>query len=125
MGDKERPAGDILEHSEDQEEWEQEPEEIESRPSGSQVISARLPTALAEQVLAEAARREAKPSEVVREAIGIWLRAIPGGVAEIRAYAGQNMRVITPSMEGRTENFNLVVEAEANPGRIEVVEAVA
>jgi hypothetical protein len=125
MDDKERLADDILEHSEDDGEWEQEPEEIESRPSGSQVISARLPTALAEQVLAEAVRRGAKPSEVVREAIEIWLHAKPGSVAEISAYAGQNMRVITPSVQGRTENFNLVVEAEANPDRIEVVEAVA
>jgi hypothetical protein len=125
MGDRERLADDILEHSEDEGEWEQEPEEIESRPSGSQVISARLPTALAEQVLAEAARRGAKPSEVVREAIEIWLHAKPGGVVEISAYAGQNMRVITPSVQGRTENFNLVVAAEANPDRIEVVDAVA
>ena len=125
MGDRERSADDILEHSEDDGEWEQEPEEIESRPSGSQVISARLPTALAEKVLTEAARRGAKPSEVVREAIESWLRSTPGGVAEISAYAGQNMRIITPYVQGRTENFNLVVEAEANPDRIEVVEAPA
>ena len=46
-------------------------------------------------------------------------------MAEISAYAGQNMRVITPYVQGRTENFNLVVEAEANPDRIEVVEALA
>jgi len=123
--DRDRSVDELLEHSEDEGEWEQEPEEIESRPSGSQVISARLPTSLAEQVLAEAAHRGAKPSEVVREAIEMWLRAVPGGVAEISAYAGQNMRVISPAVERRTENFNLVVEAEANPDRIEVVEAVA
>lgn len=123
--DKERVADDILEHSEDEGEWEQEPEQIESRSSGSQVISARLPTALAERVLAEAVRRGAKPSEVVREAIEVWLRALPGGVTEISAYAGQNMRVITPSAQGRTENFNLVVSVETNPDRIEVVDAVA
>ena len=125
MRDKERVADDILEHSEDEGEWEQEPEQIESRSSGSQVISARLPTALAERVLAEAVRRGAKPSEVVREAIEVWLRALPGGVTEISAYAGQNMRVITPSAQGRTENFNLVVSVETNPDRIEVVDAVA
>jgi hypothetical protein len=124
VGDRERSADDVLEHSEDEGEWEQEPEEIESRPSGSQVISARLPTSLAEQVLAEAARRRAKPSEVVREAIEIWLRALPG-VAEISAYAGQNMRILTPSVQGKTENFNLVVGVEADPDRIEVVKALA
>ena len=125
VGERERSADDVLEHSEDEGEWEQEPEEIESRPSGSQVISARLPTSLAEQVLAEAARRGAKPSEVVREAIEIWLRAVPGGMAEISAYAGQNMRILTPSVQGKTENFNLVVGVEADPDRIEVVEALA
>lgn len=125
MGDRERSADDVLEHSEDEGEWEREPEEIESRPSGSQVISARLPTSLAEQVLAEAARRRAKPSEVVREAIEIWLRSVPGGMAEISAYAGQNMRILTPSVQGKTENFNLVVGVEADPDRIEVVEALA
>jgi hypothetical protein len=35
------------------------------------------------------------------------------------------MRILTPSVQGKTENFNLVVRVEADPERIEVVEAVA
>ena len=50
---------------------------------------------------------------------------MPVGVAEISAYAGQNMRILTPSVQGKTENFNLVVGVEADPDRIEVVEALA
>jgi Arc/MetJ-type ribon-helix-helix transcriptional regulator len=123
MTEEGRSADDVLQHSEDEGEWEQEPEQIESRPSGSQVISARLPTALAEQVLALATQRGVKPSEVVREAIELWLRGTTGGVVEISAYAGQNMRVMTPSTQRRTENFNLVVEVETDPDRIEVLEA--
>lgn len=125
MTEDERVADEVLAHSEDDGEWDQEPEQIESRPSGSQVISARLPADLAEQVLTEAARREVRPSEVVREAIELWLRATPGGVAEISAYAGQNMRVITPAVQRSTENFNLVVETEKEPEQIVVVDAVA
>ncbi len=129
MTERERRADEVLAHSEDEGEWEEEPEQIESKPSGSQVVSARLASALAEDLLAEAARRGVRPSELVREAVEKWLRARPAGVADIRAYAGQNMRIVTPSPESRpesrTENFNLVVEVEANPSRVEVVEAVA
>jgi hypothetical protein len=31
----------------------------------------------------------------------------------------------TPSPESRTENFNLVVQVQANPDRVEVIEAEA
>ena len=124
VAETKRPADEVLAHSEDKGEWEEEPEQIESRPSGSQVISARLPTVLAEALLAEAARRGVRPSELIRDAIEIWLRAMPGGVADISTFAGQNMRVITPSVQRRTENFNLVVEVEADPDRVEVVEAM-
>jgi hypothetical protein len=125
MAETERPGDEVLAHSEDEGEWEEEPEQIESRPSGSQVLSARLPTILAEELLAEAARRGVRPSELIRDAIELWLRAVPGGVADISAFAGQNMRVITPSVQRRTENFNLVVEVEADPDRVEVIETVA
>lgn len=125
MTEKESEADEVLAHSEDEGEWEEEPAQIESRPSGTQVISARLPSALAEALLAEAQRLQARPSEVVREAVEMWLKAKPSGMVDIRAYAGQNMRVVTPTAEGRSENFNLVVQVQANPERVEVVEAVA
>jgi hypothetical protein len=124
MADREPRADEVLARSEDEGEWEEEPEQIESRPSGTQVISARLPSALAEELLAAAQQRSVRPSEVVREAVEKWLHARPAGVFDIRASAGQNMRVVTPAAENKTENFNLVVQVEADPNQVEVVEAV-
>lgn len=60
MAETEHIADEVLAHSEDEDEWEDEPEQIESRPSGTQVISARLPTALAEELLAGASRRKVR-----------------------------------------------------------------
>jgi hypothetical protein len=125
MTEKESATDEVLAHSEDEGEWEEEPAQIESRPSGTQVISARVPSALAEDLLAEAQRLRVRPSEVVREAVEMWLKAKPSGIVDIRASAGQNMRVVTPTGEGRSENFNLVVQVEASPDRVEVVDAVA
>ena len=125
MTERQTTAGEVLAHSEDEGEWEDEPEQVESKPSGTQVISARLPSALAEELLAEAQRRGSRSSEVVRAAVEMWLRARPAGVVDIRAYAGQNMTVITPTGESKTENFNLVVQVETSPDRVQVVEAVA
>jgi hypothetical protein len=124
MAERERSADEVLAHSEDEGEWEEEPEQIESRPSGTQVISARLPSVLAEDLLAQAARRGVRLSELVREAVEKWLSK-PAGVTDIRAYVGQNMRIVTPTPQSRTENFNLVVQVETHPDRVEVVEAVA
>ena len=124
MAEKGSGADEVLARSEDEGEWEEEPARIESRPSGTQVISARLPSALAEALLAEAQRRGVRPSEVVREAMETWLAAKPSGMIDIWASAGQNMRIVTPTPESRSENFNLFVEVEATPDRVEVVEAL-
>lgn len=124
MAKPNRVADEVLAHSEDDGEWEEAPERIESRPSGNQVISARLPTALAEELLAEAARRGVRPSELVRSAVEAWLRVTPG-VIDVSAYAGQNMRVTSPVRQDRTENFNLMVQVEADPDRVEVIDSVA
>lgn len=126
MATKKRSAADeVLARSMDEDEWDEEPAEIEARPSGTQVISARLPTALAEELLARGQQMNARPSELVREAVEMWLKSRPCGVVDIRASAGQNMRVVTPTIESRSENFNLVVQVEASPERVEVVEPVA
>lgn len=66
-------ADDVLAHSEDEGEWEDEPVAIERRPSGSQVLSVRLPRGIADAVFANAARREVKPSEFIRSAIERYL----------------------------------------------------
>lgn len=124
MAERESRVDEVLAHSEDEGEWEEEPEQIESRPSGTQVISARLPSTLAEELLAAAQRRRVRPSELVREAVEKWLRTGPVGVFDIHASVGQNMRVVTSAPESRTENFNLVVQVEANPDRVEVVDSI-
>jgi hypothetical protein len=49
---------------------------------------------------------------------------VPTGVFGIRASAGQNMRVMTPAAESRTENFNLVVQPEVSPERVEIVDTI-
>jgi hypothetical protein len=125
MAEKGSAADEVLAHSEDEGEWEEEPAQIESRPSGTQVISARLPSVLAEALLAEAQRLRVRPSELVREAVERWLTAKPSGMLDIRASAGQNMRIVAPTSESRSENFNLFVQVEASPDRVEVVEALA
>jgi hypothetical protein len=101
---------DVLAHSEDEDEWEDEPVEIERRPSGNQVLSARIPTALANRVFDEAARRGVTMSEVVRTAIEEYfdrpqqrlLNIFPGlrvSVYRVEpAYATTNP-VVTPAPE--------------------------
>jgi hypothetical protein len=116
MATNEGAADEILAHSEDEGEWEDEAERIESRPSGSQVISARLPTVLAERLLSEASRRAVRPSELVREAVEALLRDQPGGVAGMVANTAGTVRVALLD-DYRTENRNPVVE----PPEVEVV----
>ena len=125
MAEKGSEADEVLAHSEDEGEWEEEPAQIESRPSGTQVVSARLPSPLAEALLAEAQRLNVRPSEVIRAAVERWLTTKPSGMVDIRASAGQNMRIVSPMPDSRSENFNLVVQVEANPNRVEVVEGLA
>src|SRR6266851_8293185 len=109
MGDSAKSADEVLAHSQDEGEWEDEPELIESRPSGTHVISARLPTVLAEELLSEASRRGVRPSEVVRQAVEAYLRAGSAKVAGISARSTGMLRVVTPLSDYRTENPNLVV----------------
>jgi len=83
MKETRNAADSVLAHSEDEGEWEDGPEQIESRPSGTQVISARLPTVLAEHLLAEASNRGIRPSELVRQAVEVYMRSAVGRVASV------------------------------------------
>lgn len=112
MAGSQGPGDEVLAHSEDEGEWEEQAEQIERRPSGTQVISARLPTAIAEALLAEAARRGVRPSELVRDAVDAYLHAAPGQVVDIVAFGGRNMRVSSVRFGSPTRNVNLVVEEE-------------
>jgi hypothetical protein len=109
MSKTNEPAEDVLAHSEDEGEWDNEPEQIESRPSGTQVVSARLPTALAEELLDQASQRGIRPSELVRQAVESYLRGGWGRVAGISAQSTGSLRVVTWLSDYRTENPNLVV----------------
>ncbi len=111
-------ADDVLTHSEDEGEWEDEPEQIESRPSGTQVVSARLPTALAEELLSKAAHMEVRPSELIRQAVDAFLHGEPRRGTELTVYEGNQIRVVTPKNQYRTENSNLVVEVPAEPAHV-------
>lgn len=87
-------------------EW--EPMAIESRPSGMQVISARLPTALAERTLAVATAEGVRPSEVVRRALAAFL-APPQ--AQVSVTASSRIRILSPLGSVLTGNLNLVPQA--------------
>jgi len=113
-------ADEVLAHSTDEGEWEDEPEQIESRPSGSQVISARLPAHLANELLSEAARQGLRPSELVRIAVEALLLARPAGVAGISAHGEGRLRVDLPG-QYETENLNPVVEIPTEPPGIVAV----
>ncbi len=109
-------AGDVLAHSEDAGEWEEERVEIQARPSGTQVISTRLPSHLAERLLAEAARRGVKPSELVRVALERVLNqehVVPVITANGGTTGGPPLRILSPISHYTMENSNLVVEESA------------
>ena len=82
---------DVLAHSEDEGEWDDEPVEIEVRPSGNQVLSARIPTYLAQYVFDEAERSDLTMSEVVRRAIDAYFQ--PRVVAIIKVFPNDRVRL--------------------------------
>ncbi|HVF05210.1 MAG TPA: hypothetical protein VNA20_10240 [Frankiaceae bacterium] len=95
-------ADDVLAHSEDPDEWEDEPVAIERRPSGNQVLSARIPTALADRVFAEAARRNVKASEIVRVAVESYFS--PPVFAVVKVQVGPRVRMFLTTAAYDTEN---------------------
>jgi predicted transcriptional regulator len=80
---------------------------IESRPSGSHVVSVRLPAPLAERLLAEASARKMRPSEVVRQAVEAFL-AGQGSVLALSATCSERMRVAPLAGQYETVNANMV-----------------
>jgi hypothetical protein len=103
VGEDMSDADDVLAHSEDPDEWEDEPVAIERRPSGTQVVSARLPRGIADAVFAVAAQRGVSPSELVRSAIESFLNP-------------PVFRVITVHPSDRVRIFRAVAAYEtANP----------
>jgi hypothetical protein len=71
------PVDDLYQHRHDPDEWSQEPVEIMRRPSGSDVISVRLPTAEADALFGDMRQRGERLSEYVRAAVRARLARTP------------------------------------------------
>lgn len=85
-----------------------QPEDADSRGSGSQVFSVRLPSAVAELVVDEAGQRGVRPSDVVRQAVEHFTRQ--PGLAGIRANGSGTLRVPGGLDAFDTRNANPVVQ---------------
>ena len=82
MTEEEREiARELWEHRKDPNEWEDEAEALEVRPSPSEVVSFRLPTEEFD-LLVESAQQEAESlSEYIRKAVAIRMHGTPIGPA--------------------------------------------
>ncbi|MGH2682901.1 MAG: hypothetical protein ACRDIX_06680 [Actinomycetota bacterium] len=80
MSDEQRdPAAELFEHRDDAGEWSEEPEEIEVRPSPSEVVSFRVPSGEFD-LLEDAARNAGESiSEYIRKALALRLHGTPIG----------------------------------------------
>lgn len=76
------PIEDLWEHRHDPEEWGEEAVEIEARPTGSTVVSFRLPYKEYEALEEAASERGETLSEFIREAVRLRLK----GFAAIAAF---------------------------------------
>jgi metal-responsive CopG/Arc/MetJ family transcriptional regulator len=98
----------------DEEEWDDTSVTIERRPTGNQVVSARLPTALVLELGRVADHLDMKLSELVRAAVEQYLRSSSTPVT-VSAWPGGQLRVITPVFSVKTESANLVVPEPHEP----------
>lgn len=105
---------EVLGHREDEDEW-GEPVEIEVRPSGKLVLSARIPTELGHLVFAEARRRDTTLSEVVRDALDQYFHPWVGH-RQVGTFLGWRVSVIR--VEAAYDTANPVVTTEDLPLRV-------
>jgi hypothetical protein len=115
MGMKmDQPARDVLSSGEGEDQGVSQAAQNETRSSGMQVLSTRVPAALAQELQVEAARQGVRPSELLRRAVEGLLSH--GSVAtELNPTTGNQMRVTTDLPKYTTENANLVVEIPTEP----------
>lgn len=112
MSMNERRARELHEHRDDSEEWEDEASAIDSRPSGSQVVSFRVPTEEFELLQKGLGTTGEKLSEYIRKAIAVRLHGVPIGPAvELTSGATRltiRSHIVTETHQGSSFAENLV-----------------
>ncbi len=97
------PIRELWEHRHDPEEWSEEAEEIEARPTGSTTVSFRLPWEEFEELEEAAAAKGESLSEFIRKALRLRLQRIAianfvemtyGGAREFRLYGDIPARIL-------------------------------
>src|SRR5215212_7307244 len=76
MDNKNDPADELWEHRNDPDEWSEEAEEVETRPSGSAVVSFRIPWDELEELDEAATAKGESLSEFIRKAVRFRLTGI-------------------------------------------------
>lgn len=79
--DEKREAQELHRHRRDKGEWADKPEEIQARPTGSEVLSFRLPAEMLDDLEDAASRTGESLSEFLRSALALRLYGAPIGPA--------------------------------------------
>jgi hypothetical protein len=96
------PIEELWEHRHDPEEWGEEAVEIEARPTGSTVVSFRLPWEEYETLEEEASARGESLSGFIREAVRVRLQGIAAAAFVEMTYGGAKaFRLDSNIPEGR------------------------
>jgi len=104
-------ARELHESRDDPNEWEEAPTHIESRPSGSQVVSFRMPTDEFELLQGDVEAAGEKLAEYIRKAIALRLHGVPiGPTVELTSGATRltiRSHIVTEARRGSSfaENF--------------------
>jgi len=77
----EEQAREVIEHRDDPDEWSEDPEAVDVRPSRSEVVSFRLPSDEMDVLEEAAARSRESLSEFIRGALALRLYGEPIGPA--------------------------------------------
>jgi hypothetical protein len=102
MNKEKDPADELYEHRNDPDEWSEEAEEIETRPSGSAVVSFRIPWEELEELDDAATERGESLSEFIRKAVRYRLQGIAlaafvemtyGGASEFKVHTDAPARL--------------------------------
>jgi uncharacterized protein (DUF1778 family) len=102
MNNEKNPADELWEHRNDPDEWSEEAEEVETRPSGSAVVSFRISWDELEELDEAASAKGESLSEFIRKAVRSRLEEIAistfvemtyGGAREVRLHTDTPARL--------------------------------